>query len=216
MTAPDYIIWHINESEEELRSGLSHPEYFIDKIKSLKPGSGRLMEILATRRALKELFYGQEQQVMYNEEGRPFLQGDSAPYISISHTKDYAAVILGETPVGIDIERRGNRVQRVVSRFLKPEEIAVLNLAASMNDKLSPEESLCLAMHLSWSAKEAAFKILGRKYYDLQNLTSVEQIDWQSCQLTLRVSGFDEPMHIHFDFTDEYVLAWVQARFPHI
>ena len=37
-------------------------------------------------------------------------------------TTDYAAVIASEHPVGIDIERRGKRVARVVSHFLKPDE----------------------------------------------------------------------------------------------
>ena len=45
----DYIIWRINESEEELRAQLEHPELFADKVKNLKPGSKRLLEVLAVR-----------------------------------------------------------------------------------------------------------------------------------------------------------------------
>ena len=65
----DYIIWRINESEEELRAQLEHPELFADKVKNLKPGSKRLLEVLAVRCALKALFYGEEQEVLYDEHG---------------------------------------------------------------------------------------------------------------------------------------------------
>ena len=59
MSAPDYIVWKITESEDELRASLSHPEYFEAKIRNLKSGSRRLMEILSVRRALKELMQGE-------------------------------------------------------------------------------------------------------------------------------------------------------------
>ena len=59
MSQPDYIIWKIDETEDELRNSLSHPEYFAAKIANLKSGSRRLLEVLAVRRAIKELFFGE-------------------------------------------------------------------------------------------------------------------------------------------------------------
>ena len=203
----DYIVWHINESEEELRVELQHPEYFAEKVARLKPGSRRMLEVLAVRRAMKELFYGEEQQVRYDEEGRPWLEGDrhDMPYISISHTADYAAVIASEHPVGIDIERRGKRVARVVSHFLKPEEVARLTLLAGED-----EEQLTLNLHLAWSAKEAAYKILGRAYYDLHRLTTLTMLSMEMRQITLAVEGHQQPLTLHFDYTEDYVLVWVE------
>lgn len=205
-TTPDYIIWRIDESEAELLSSFRHPEYFAEKIAPLKSGSRRILEVLAVRRALCELCYGEEQQVLYDAEGRPFLSspfvapsGEVFPHIAISHTDRYAAVALSPVPVGIDIERRGNRVERVVSHFLKPSEVAVLLLSSDYT----------LALHLAWSAKEAAFKILGREYYDLQHLTSVVQIDMASSLLLLQVEGRDLPLSVHFTVHDDYVFTWV-------
>lgn len=216
-TPPDYIIWNINETEEELRASLSHPEYYADKVQNLKPGSRRLLEILAVRRALKELFYGEEQQVVYDEHGKPSLaeaetaattiggssQGKKLPFISISHTQGYAAVISSKVPVGIDIERIGNRVEKVVSHFLKEEELVTLSMYA---DQVP-------ALHLAWSAKEAAFKILGQEFYDLQHLTTVTHIDTEKNTSLLAVNGRTQPLTVHYDFTEEYVLAWVQDEF---
>lgn len=220
----DYIVWHITESEQELRDSLKHPEYFASKIEHLKPGSARMLEVLAVRRALKELFYGEEQEVVYDEHGRPYLHsvtrsdGSRVPYISISHTSEFAAVITSQHPVGIDIERRGRRVARVSNRFLKPDELARLSLLSNMDfdrlsarpEGLSAEWLFDLYLHLCWSAKEAAFKVLGQEYYDLKQLTTVTLLALQARRLTLQVEGRKDPLIVHFDITDEYVLTWVE------
>jgi len=198
----DYIVWKITETEEELRASLLHPEYFAEKVANLKPGSRRLLEVLAVRRAVKELFYGEEQRIGYDSEGRPHLEPQTncqqpLPHISISHTTGYVAVIADDKPVGIDIEQRGRRVPKVTSHFLSHEELAMLSLMPDVD----------LSLHLAWSAKETAFKVLGRAYYDLQHLTSVIRIDWKKRVLTLAVSG-REAMEIGFDYTDDYVLTY--------
>lgn len=202
---PDYIVWKITESEEELRAGLLHPERFAKKIENLKPGSRRLLEILAVRRAMKVLFYDEEREVLYNDDGRPYLE--KGPFISISHTNGYVAVITStEAPVGIDIECRGDRVQKVMNHFLRREEIAVLELAVA--NAPDPALDFQLALHLAWSAKETAFKVLGRRYYDLQNLTTIQLLDWQTKTLLLAADGINRPMKISFDISEDYVLTY--------
>lgn len=206
----DYIVWNINETEEELRQSLQHPEYFEQKVKNLKPGSRRLLEVLAVRRALKELFHGEEQQVEYDEHGRPSLvsQSSTAPQqISISHTNGYAAVITSDHIVGIDIERRGRRVARVVSRFLKPEEVARLTLLSNGDN-----ERFSLLLHVAWSAKETAFKVLGQRFFDLKNLTTIKVISITMRKLKLTAEGISNPFIIHFDFTQDYVLTWYELE----
>jgi 4'-phosphopantetheinyl transferase EntD len=257
---PDYIIWKMTETEEELRSQLQHPELFADKVSNLKPGSKRMLEVLTVRRALKELFYGVEQQVLYTPDGAPYLA--EGPYISISHTMGYAAVITADRPVSIDIERRGTRVQRVIHQFLKDEELFILQLSAGTAnlsvDPTIPASSLhpsatgidpsvsginpsvsdinpsatgitsqadtqadaqadtqadifySLALHLAWSAKETAYKLLGHDYYDLKRLTTVRHIDWASHLLILGVEGREAPLPIHFDYHPDYVLCWAE------
>lgn len=200
MSAPDYIVWKITESEEELRASLSHPEYFEAKIRNLKPGSRRMMEILSVRRALKELMYGEEKRIFYDRYGKPSIDEPDAPFISFSHTKQYVAVIASDVPVGIDIERRGDRVQRVVPQFLTPDEVAILSLTPDID----------LSFHLAWSGKESAFKVLGQSFYDLKKLTSIVCVDMDRKLILLRVEGRELPMRIHFDFTEDYVLTWVQ------
>lgn len=198
------LISPIDQSEEELLAQLQHPEYFAQKVERLKPGSRRRLEVLATRVMLKQLCGGEEQRVVYDEHGAPRLVCDSgtAPYLSISHTQGYAAIILSaDGPVGIDIEQRGRRVMRVVSHYLMPDEETLLHAVTAT------DEQYLLALHLAWSAKEAAFKVLGPDYYDLQHLTRITALDWQQRTLTLYVHAQSQPMILHFDYTDDYVLV---------
>ena len=214
MEQNDYIIWRINESEEELRAQLSRPELYADKVKNLKPGSKRLLEVLAVRCALRALFYGEEQEVLYDERGAPSLA--NGPFLSISHTQGFAAVCVSPSPVGIDIERLGNRVQRVVSQFLKEDEVVVLQMEANQAVLTRPWPLPCdafaLALHLAWSAKEAIYKVLGHDYYDLKQLVSVLHIDWSIKVLWLRVQGWDAPWRVKFDCNEEYVLCIVEKK----
>lgn len=196
------LIRAITESEDQLRAQLQHPEYFAEKTAGLRSGSRRLREVLATRVMLKELFGGQEQRVTYDAHGAPSLAPTPGVthHLSISHTDGYAAVLLSTTsPVGVDIERRGPRVKRVVSHFLKPEEVELLQRLSA------DEEQFVLSLHLAWSAKEAAYKVLGPAYYDLQRLTTLTSLDWRQYTLSLSVTNVTEPLRMSFSFTDDYV-----------
>ena len=156
MTAPDYIVWKITETEEELRASLSHPEYFEAKIRNLKPGSRRLMEILSVRRALKELMYGEEKPIVYDRYGKPSIDEPDAPYISFSHTKQYVAVIASDVPVGIDIESFRKDNIALVSRTMNPAE------AEWIYSSSDPVETFTQF----WTQKEAVVKLRGTGIID--------------------------------------------------
>lgn len=221
---PQWLIRPITQSAEALRSELQHPELFASKIEHLKPESRRLLEILATRVALKELF-GYEQEVLYTNDGRPYLYGDSnnwrdekwrldgtsaddkKTYISISHTHGFVAVASCQNPIGIDIEQRGNRVEKVVSHFLQNCEIDYLK---------QTQIDYQLSLHLCWSAKESLFKILGKEYYDLQNLTTLTAIDLEKRIMSFEVAHKHSPYLVHYQFAESYVFTWVCELKPDI
>lgn len=190
----------IDKTAEEYEAQLEYKEYYAAKVANLRPDSRRRLEILATRCLLKEMLDG-EQIVSYDEYGAPSLTG-SGQYVSISHTDGYVAVIIADKPVGIDIERRGRRVERVRSKFMQVSEDA---LVAETPDPV-------LSMHLIWSAKEAVFKFLGQQYYDLQNLTCVTSIDFMHGVMTMDVCGLESALTIYFETTEDYVLCYSMSH----
>ena len=130
---------------------------FLERVSAEK----RRQERFASRVLLKELL-GEEVRVDYHSTGAPFLA--CVPlYISISHTKDYVAVILDKRPTGIDIEYRSDRILKIRSRFMNPEEEAGIDLEHEVEHLL-----------IHWCAKETLFKIIEQEGVDFQKASSRE------------------------------------------
>lgn len=210
-------VWTIKESTSELEAGLQHPEYYRSKVAGLKPESRRLREILAVRCLLK-CVTGEEWEIFYDPEGMPY-RPDGRMRLSISHTEGFAAVICapvrseGETYVpGVDIERVGRRVAKVSDRFLMPEEISLLRTSEPLLQAVFPllvsAVADPLSLHLAWSAKETAYKVLGTSFYDLQHKTTLEAINVPERRVTMRAGGIPGALEIHYDFECGYVLTY--------
>ncbi len=139
-------IWKVEETTEQLQ------ELFGQQAFPEKPPSPfhekRKREWLAVRILLKTLC-GDEKEIAYRPSGKPFLS-DGSYHISISHTGGYAAVALHPSrEVGVDIEQYGTRIKRVVSHFMRSDEIPAL---------WRGDDVYALLLH--WSAKETLFKLL--------------------------------------------------------
>lgn len=157
----------------------------------------------------------------HTPSGAPYLLGEHMPYLSISHTEGYVAVALSEhQPIGIDIERIGHQVARVVYRFLTPRELRLL--------PDNPKDWL-LAVHLLWSAKEAAYKLTNPPSQSLSSFELVDALDTiaEGRQGTFVLSYKDteaedlqqcsiSPRLITIDYTthDDYVVALATCLEP--
>lgn len=146
-------IWKIEESKEELLSSLERKDFLEKDILSVSSASKQL-ERLAVRVLFKTLL-SKEVNIQYNKAGKPYLD-DNSFYISISHTKDYVAVILDkQNEVAIDIEKISDKVKRVRPKFV------------SDNEYIDSDNEL-IHLLLHWSAKETMYKILGIQGIDLK------------------------------------------------
>lgn len=118
----------------------------------------RRQEWLAVRVLLYTLL-GEEREIAYRPDGKPYLTDVSAS-ISISHTRGYVAVILGQPDreVGIDIEQYGERVRKVAPKFMRDDEVPSL---------FRNTNTWSLLLH--WSAKETIFKCLNASEVDFRN-----------------------------------------------
>ncbi len=207
-------LWQIAETASELKAQLQLPDMYADRIARLPEDSRRMREILAVRCLLKAMT-GEEQRVLYDKDGKPLVpqQMESVryengkeihyvwSYLSISHTDGWAAVILSDHPVGIDIERLGRQVQHVTSHFLKAPEMEFLQ-----DD---------VELHIAWCVKESLFKILGRDYYDLRRRTSVRKICYarrngNNRQGTVEVAVEEQGLKtLYFKTNDNFVLTYI-------
>lgn len=140
-------IWKMEESVEEISSHLSTKCLENERYQSITNPT-RKLEFLSVRLLLKTLCK-EEKTIIYNEAGKPSLE-DNSFKISISHTKNFVAILLHPTKeLGIDIEYISDRVLNLKERFLSKEELTCLDKTQTALHSL-----------LFWSAKETVFKII--------------------------------------------------------
>lgn len=145
-------VWKVEESSDELFSML-HQKEWLEPIFLMKSASRR-QEMLASRVLLTSLL-GEEKEICYYPSGKPFL-ADKSYQISISHTKGYVAIMLDkEQTMGLDIERRTDKIFRVRDRVVSSSEFI-------------DEENQQIHLLLHWSAKEAMFKYLNAEGVDFR------------------------------------------------
>lgn len=93
-----------------------------------------------------------EIEISHDEKGKPFCK-NSPLSVSLSHSGAYIAVAVGQSAVGVDVERKRKFSLSVSRRWFRPEEHEFL---ASL-----PEEESARAFFRFWTLKEAALKYTG-------------------------------------------------------
>ena len=110
----ELALWKVTEPVEGLLDILREQGIYADV--PFFRNMNRLAEWLTARILLSLL--GVKQKIIYDELGKPHLEGEGS-YISISHSGQFVCVIFHpECAVGVDIERMGDRIQRVKRKFI--------------------------------------------------------------------------------------------------
>ena len=121
----------------------------------------RRCEHLAWRRIVRREL-GRDVHISYNEVGAPKVDKDNI-YISVSHCRDAVAVAIADCCIGIDIESLDRDFERVKERYMCDSEMTLCtdkNWAA-----------------YAWIAKEAMYKLYGRRGVELRGELRVESFD---------------------------------------
>ena len=162
----------------------------------------RKKEWLATRTLLNQL-NGNKSQIRYHNDGRPFLEYGQTN-ISISHTKNFVAVmLLTENLPGIDIELKSREVGRVARRFLSPEEYDGCMAQTEYRNRN-------LLNH--WCAKEAVFKMIpfGNIEFSTDILITLNDFkrDYGVFYGLFNQKGDKIPIKLEYMELDEVFMVW--------
>ncbi len=126
-------LWEINETLDalmQLSANRKIPDFINEK---------RKKEHLTSRLLLNKI--SPNTTISYNEFGAPIL--DNNLHISISHSKNFVAIIISEQQVGMDIEAISEKALRLAPKFVSEKTRTTLN-----KEKAT----------LIWCLKEAVFK----------------------------------------------------------
>ena len=184
-------VWHIAETEDffkqvPLQKQITHPH------KRLQHFAGRFL--------LKELYPDFPLALIKIADTRkPFLE-DEAYHFSISHCRDYAAVLISKQHrAGVDIEMVNEKIDRIIPKFLTAEECFLFT-----------EGGLTKTATLFWSVKETVYKWQGsgatdfKKHIRIQKLTGNLEEGIVHC-LFRNVTA----LQVHYLFFNNNFLTWV-------
>jgi len=185
-------VWHIAEPESFFSDQVSVQRAITHPHKRLQHLAGRLL--------LRELYPEFPVELIQVADTRkPFLM-DEPFHFSISHCGDYAAAMVSTAyRVGVDVERKNDRIDRIMHKFLSVEEQFLL-----------PRGAIKETATLLWSAKESIYKWDGEGAVDFIADIRVQQITGDHFQGTMPVLFRSElPLVVHYlHFNDNY-LTWV-------
>lgn len=157
----------------------------------------RQREILATALLIRNLC-GRDIPVQHTQEGAPYIEQGN---ISISHTSTYVAVAFHPTcRIGVDIETLGTKAVRVAERFMSQQELAHLP-----ND----EASRATAIHMTWSAKEAVYKIYPQAVEFREDIILSPFIELPHGAVDAHLTTLNRHIKAHYTLYNGCSLAWV-------
>ena len=110
-------IWKITEDPTQLASGLFLTSESKARVTGMKSQIHRC-GYLSVRHLLALENYS-DVDLFYDEWGKPHL--NDGRQVSITHSFDYAAIIVSDKPVGIDIEKVRPKVVKIASKFIGSE-----------------------------------------------------------------------------------------------
>ena len=144
------IVWEIKETFDFLKSKLGLTD-FSKKILHKKKSEIHQKQFLAVRNIL-ELLSIHDSDISYDLDGKPFIK---SIYISISHSKEFVAVIISDEKVGVDIESNSDKCFRIMQKFLGTENEFPMKIDWK-------------TAQVIWNMKESLFKMMDFKEIDFK------------------------------------------------
>ena len=197
-------VWKIEETEEQLLCGLQLKQHELDVIASLSNGK-RVLHWLSTRLLLRTMLNTSDYiDCQMDDHGKPYLV-NSTMQISLSHSYDYAAVIISkDKKVGVDIELIKHRIKSIKHKFLSDLELAQKQIGDNTN-----------GLYVSWCAKEAIYKWNGRKGLEFKQHIHIKPFKLKeegTLQALVELPGGTKALDVnYFKTKDGYMLGYVVA-----
>ena len=189
-----YLIWYIEEKEEEFIRILNPNEPFLSIQHTVKR-----LEFLASRIAYQQLC--KEMALPYNpllkdNIGKPYIANSTA-CISISHCYPFAVVAISmHSPIGIDIQIPNDKLRIVQEKYLNASELQAVN---------QDMDKLCLY----WCAKEAIYKAEHRETLSFSKIEIMPFIKQEKGTLLGNYLGRYR-YSVCYNLESAYTICWCQ------
>ena len=161
----------------------------------------RQQQLLAARYLLQELSNDSKPYIInYSKHGKPFIK-DTDWEISISHTKDFIALILSkDKKVGLDIEVLNDRIFKIEKKFLRDDEKEFINLNHYLEQ-----------LYIIWSTKETLYKIYEKGGLIFKENLKVHPFDYVSkgiLQADIITKDFQKTFMVNYERVDNLIIVY--------
>lgn len=188
--ASTLLLWRIDETPEQLYAQAAPA----DRLSCVRfTDEARRCEHLAWRAALRTVLPGAE--VEYDGNGAPRIVGGNV-FVSASHTRGIAAVLLSDKKCAVDIEDTGRELSGVSRRYL------------SEHEALLPESHRDGFNTAVWGAKEALYKYSGRRGLDFRKDIAITTTDLDGGLMRGCITQADET-DIRLLHWESYLVAYI-------
>lgn len=140
------LIWKIEESYEALSEGIVLTDNSQNRVNKMKSEMHR-RGFMSVRHVLAAFGYN-DHDLYYDDFGKPYLA--DGKQISITHSFDFAGVIISDKPIGIDIEKQREKITRIANKFTNGKEIKYVT---------SEIKNQIRMLTIIWGAKESLYKL---------------------------------------------------------
>src|SRR5690554_2661415 len=182
------LIWKIDEPFDVLYENIDLTENCANRVDNMKSEIHR-RAFMSIRRLLEIAGYS-DFDLYYDENGKPHLTDDK--YISITHSFNFSAIIIGDSEVGIDIEKQRNKILRIAHKFTPIEEYRTI----------ANEDALIRKLTIVWCAKESLYKSFAEKSVSFLQHIDVDDFDLDDKKTFATVTYGDRGMAYSVDFLE--------------
>jgi 4'-phosphopantetheinyl transferase len=197
--------WKISETFDALFSEITLNENSQARLQSMK-SEMHLRGFLSVRKLLLEAGYS-DFDLFYDASGKPNLVDEKR--ISISHSHEYATLIISDKTVGVDLEIQKEKILKIAPKFMDSCHL----------ENLSQDDQIKKAT-IVWGIKEAVFKIKNQKGISFPDhiFESEFNLNDKKTKAQLRLKNEITNFEIHFKEIENYILvyAFEDKKLPQI
>ncbi|MHA7056619.1 4'-phosphopantetheinyl transferase family protein [Aquimarina sp. M1] len=195
------LIWKIEESFEALSERIKLTDHCRKRVDGMK--SDLHKRGFMSVRHLLAIFGYTDHDLYYDDFGKPHLK--DGKHISITHSYEYAGIIVSDKLVGIDIEKQRDKILRIAHKFVASEQEYV--------DQ--QEQDKIRMLTVIWGGKESLYKLYGTAGLSFEQHIHISAFDFTIPFTTGSIHHEDNISHyditfLEFDgFTCVYALPYV-------
>ena len=191
-------LWKINEEISDLKQHLLLTEISTNRLAKMKSES-HIKGFLAVRKLLNKINYT-DSDLYYDSFGKPLLK--NRKNISISHSHEFACIIISDNNVGIDIELKSKKILKNISLLFNEDFI--------LNTNENRENEITLTT-FGWAIKEALFKLIPENDISFKDNILIQpfQLNENSCIANVEINNKETTYTIYLETIENYVLAYV-------